>query len=86
MRAIILRCLVIGSAALCGACGTPVATYEVVKGVNAELFKRDYARCTTEWGSYLFTYKENPLEPTSLFEKCMQAHGYDMRLAGEPPP
>jgi hypothetical protein len=48
------------------------------------MFKRDYAKCTTEWGGYLFTYGENPLDPTTLFQKCMQAHGYNMHWEAPP--
>jgi hypothetical protein len=84
MRAIFLRCLAIGTALLCAACGAIAPTYEVVRGVDAEMFKRDYAKCTTEWGGYLFTYGENPLDPTTLFQKCMQAHGYNMHWEAPP--
>jgi hypothetical protein len=83
MRAIFLRCIAIGGVVLCAGCGVTSPTYEVVRGVDAEMFKRDYAKCSTDWGSYLFTYGENPLEPTTLFQKCMQAHGYVMQSAEE---
>jgi len=77
----LMRPLAIGSAALCVAC-TPT-TYEV-QNLDPEAFRHDYAECTKEQVSYIFTYDRNPLDPITPFEKCLRDRGYQLSRPGQP--